>query len=289
VLRFAVHRPAWWLEVSPRCQGRPTPVVDGDGRVDIGVPGKPTAPTTKPRLALTRLRCPMRALHRRIRSTHRNHPTRCLVLQPGHQPAPGAGQYCPVQPGLLPNPPSRLLKGAFGRAGHALDVQRLYRDQVEPGREVGGGLLRPVLTPVHCPGPLPAPSHFPPPATGTRHGPRSTSGTAQPTPDPTPDPAADAHAAPQPSSTQTWHARNAPTTRLLARLRPQPKPRHPDHPSRTTGHDHTSVRSHDPAAGPTGAWDRLLPGLNTGASADWSSGEARTCRESPRPLRTGGG
>lgn len=84
-MRFAVHCPAQWLEGSPRCQGRPTPVVDVLGCVYIGVLGVSASRAPEHRLALTALRCHIptgRAGLRRIRGANLLHPARSPSLAP---------------------------------------------------------------------------------------------------------------------------------------------------------------------------------------------------------------
>ena len=49
------------------------------------------------------------------------------------------------RPAFLSDVSAGRLGGSAGRAGHALDVQVLDADQVEPARQVGSGLLSPVL------------------------------------------------------------------------------------------------------------------------------------------------
>ncbi len=110
MLTFTLHRPGWTAPVSTRCHGMPC----------RDVPGR----------------------------VHLLDPAGSLLLQPGHEPTPPLGQDGPLQAGLRPHVPTRRVQGALRGAGHALDVEVLDADHLEPGRQVGAGLLDPVPAPV---------------------------------------------------------------------------------------------------------------------------------------------
>src|SRR5436190_3750716 len=166
-LRFAVHRPGYPV-ASPRSHG--VPRRDVPGRVHISVVGETAGREYESRLALTRLRVHLparRAPLARERGSDLLHPAGRLVLQPAYQLAPPRTQDAPVQPGLGADVPARVLPRAPRRPGHVADLQVLDPDQVEPPRDAGAGLLRPVRAPVALAGPQPG-DRVPHPAAAVR-------------------------------------------------------------------------------------------------------------------------
>ena len=148
-MRFTVRRPPTG-EVSPCCH-RPS---GGDVAcsVDVGV-----APTgiagfaLEDRLALAVSGCdvPARgASLRRVRSRDLFDPAESLVLQTCDQLAPATSADRAVEPAFLGDSRARLLDGAARGPGHRPHVKVLDPDHVEPPRQVGGGFLDPVLTPI---------------------------------------------------------------------------------------------------------------------------------------------
>ena len=148
-LRFTIRRPPTG-EVSP-CGHRPS---GGDiaCSVDVGVaPSSSTDFALEDRLALAVSGCdvPARgASLRRVGSRNLLDPAQSLVLQTYDQLAPAASADYAVEPTFLSDTGTRLLDGAARRARHTSHVQSLDPDHVEPPRQVGAGLLHPVLTPV---------------------------------------------------------------------------------------------------------------------------------------------
>jgi len=148
-LRFTVRRPPAG-EVSP-CGHRPS---GGDVAcsVDVGVaPYSSAGFALEDRLALAVSGCnvPARgASLRRVGSRNLLDPAQRLVLQTYDQLAPAASADCAVEPTFLSDTGTRLLDGAACRVRHSSHVQSLDPDHVEPPRQVGAGLLHPVLTPV---------------------------------------------------------------------------------------------------------------------------------------------
>jgi hypothetical protein len=72
-------------------------------------------------------------------------PARGLLFKPLDEQAPAGLLDAPIQSCLCRDVPSRLLGRAPSGAGHALDVQILDADNVEPPREACGDLLAPVF------------------------------------------------------------------------------------------------------------------------------------------------
>src|SRR5690242_19171858 len=124
------------------------PCGDVPGRVHISVAGEGASDAGEEGLALAALRCDMparRAMLAGVRGTDLLHTAGRFVLQAAYQQAPARGQDAPVQAGFLSDISAWFGCGSFRRAGHASDVQVLDADQVEPARQVRGGLLGPVV------------------------------------------------------------------------------------------------------------------------------------------------
>jgi len=144
-LRFAVHRPGSPV-ASPRSHRMPCG--DVPGRVHVRVAGEIAGDAGEEGLALAALRCDMlarRATLARVRGTDLLHPARGLILQATYQQAPRRSENAPVQAGFLSDSTARLFESSLSRSRHASDVEVLHADQVEPARQVGAGLLRPIL------------------------------------------------------------------------------------------------------------------------------------------------
>ena len=154
-MRFAVHGPGNPV-ASPRSHG--VPRRDVDGRVHVRVAGETAGGAPEDGLTLTRLRIHLparRAPLARERGSDLLDPARGLVLQPAYQQTPPGPQDPPVQPGLGPDVPARVLPRPPRQPGHVLDLQVLDPDHVEPPRDARGHLLGPVLAPVTVPGAQP--------------------------------------------------------------------------------------------------------------------------------------
>ena len=157
-MRFAVHRPGQ-RRASPRSHGTPcrdTACCDVPGRVHISMARVAAGDAHEQRLALATVRSDMPA-RRAPLATERGidllHPTRSLLLQPGHQPTPTSGEDRPVQPGLLTNIAAGTPDRAPRRTRHVRDLQTLNPNQIKPARQIGRGLLHPILATVRIPGP----------------------------------------------------------------------------------------------------------------------------------------
>ena len=154
-MRFTVHRPGF-PAASPRSHG--VPRRDVPGRVHVCVAGVTAGSALEDGLALARLPVhppARRAPLARERGTDLLHPAGRLLLQaPGQQSPPGP-QDAPVQPGLRADLPAGAVRGAFRGPGHRPDPQVFHLDRVEPARDIGAGLLGPVLAPVPLPGAQP--------------------------------------------------------------------------------------------------------------------------------------
>ena len=148
-MRFTVRRPPAG-EVSP-CGHRPS---GGDVACSVDVGVAPTGSAgfaLEDRLALAVSGCdvPARgATLRRVRGRDLLDPAQSLVLQTCDQLAPATSADRAVEPTFLSDSHARLLDGAARRAGHRPHIKSLDPDHVEPPRQVGGGLLHPVLTPI---------------------------------------------------------------------------------------------------------------------------------------------
>ena len=148
-MRFTVRRPPSG-EVSP-CSHRPS---GGDvaSSIHVGVASTGRAGfTLEDRLALAVSRCDVPTSGttlRRIRGRDQLDAGQSLVLQTADQHPPTTTADSAVQPTFLSDSHARLIGGAARRAGHRTNIKVLDPDQVESPREVGGGLLHPVLTPI---------------------------------------------------------------------------------------------------------------------------------------------
>jgi hypothetical protein len=80
------------------------------------------------------------------------YPTRCLLLQPAYKDAPTACQDGSIEPRLCSNVLPRRLENASRRTSHHGKVQVLNADNVEAPRQIGRGLLDPVLAAISLPG-----------------------------------------------------------------------------------------------------------------------------------------
>ena len=154
-MRFAVHRPGI-PEASPRSHG--VPRRDVDGRVHVRVAGEAAGSAHEARLTLTRVPVHLparRAPLARERGSDLLHPARGLVLQPPRQQPPPRTPGSPGSARLSAGRSGRDRPATFTGPGHVLDLQVLNPDHVEPPRDAGAALLRPVLAPVALPGPQP--------------------------------------------------------------------------------------------------------------------------------------
>jgi hypothetical protein len=154
-LKFAVHRPGI-PEASPRSHG--VPRRDVPGRVHISVTSETTDGAQEARLALARppVHLPARrAALARERGFDLLHPAGRLVFQAAHQKAPARPQDAPVESGLDPDVPTRVLGGPLSRSRHVLDLEVFDPDHVEPAREIRRDLLGPILSPVGLAGAQP--------------------------------------------------------------------------------------------------------------------------------------
>jgi len=148
-LRFTVRRPPTG-EVSP-CSHRPS---GGDVAcgVDVGVaPSSIAGLALEDRLALAVPGCDVpahRTTLRRVRSRDLLDPAERLMLQTCHELAPTTSADLAVEPTLLGDSDSWLLDGATGRAGHRPHVKGLDPTQVDLPRDVSGGFLNPIPTPI---------------------------------------------------------------------------------------------------------------------------------------------
>ena len=148
-MRFTVRRPPSG-EVSPCCH-RPS---GGDVACSVHVGVAPSGVAgfaLENRLALAVSGSDVPACGaslRRVRGRDLLDPTQSLVLQACDEQAPATSADCAVQPALLSDSHTRLLDGAARRSGHRPHVKGLDPDHVESPRELSGGLLDPVLTPV---------------------------------------------------------------------------------------------------------------------------------------------
>ena len=148
-MRFTVRRPPTG-EVSP-CGHRP-PGGDVACSVDVGVtPSGSAGFALEDRLALAVSRCdvPTRgATLRRVCSRDLLDPAEGLVLQTRDEQAPSTSADRAIEPAFLRDSRTWLFRGAARGARHRPHVEVLDPDHVEPPRQVGAGLLDPVLTPI---------------------------------------------------------------------------------------------------------------------------------------------
>jgi hypothetical protein len=148
-LRFTVHRPPCG-EVS-LCWYRPS---GGDvaGCVDVGVARPRFAGNAgEDRLALAVFGCDVPAggaLLRRVRGRNAFESSRGLMVESADQPAPSLTADGTVEAAFLRNPNARLVNRPARRASHCPHIERLDSNSVESARQIGGGLLHPVASPV---------------------------------------------------------------------------------------------------------------------------------------------
>src|SRR5450631_1525564 len=176
---LAVHGPGCPV-ASPRSHG--VPRRDVPGRVHVRVAGEGAGRAHKARLALTRLwvhvparRAPLAGVVRRDLLD----PAGGFVLQAADQQSPARPQDLPVEAGLLADVPAGIAGRSPGGAGHVPDLEVLDPDHVEPARDVGAGLLGPVLAPVRLAGFQPG-DRVPDPPAAVRAAPGAGELTLQP-------------------------------------------------------------------------------------------------------------
>jgi len=151
-LRFAVRGPGI-PDASPRSHRMPCG--DVPGRVHVSVQRVSAGHAAKQGLALAAARCDVparRAKLARVRGTYFLHPAGGLVLQAPDQQTPPGSHDLPVEAGLLPHVPARLLNRTVGGAGHVPDLEILDADHVEPPSDARRRLLAPVLADIRAPG-----------------------------------------------------------------------------------------------------------------------------------------
>ena len=147
-LRFTVRRPPSG-EVSRAVTARPAAMLRA--AFTSVLHRRPCRLGTRRRLALAVSGCDVPARGttlRRIRGRDQLDPGESLVLQTSDQHTPTTTADSAVQPTFLSDSHARLIGGAARRAGHRTNIKGLDPDQVESPREVGGGLLHRVLTPI---------------------------------------------------------------------------------------------------------------------------------------------
>ena len=154
-LRFAGDRPGC-PDASPRSHG--VPRRDVLSRVNVSVASKTAGRANEARLALARR--PIHVPARRAPLAREGgvdllKSAGCLLLKPTHQRSPARPQDLAVQPGLLAYVAAGMPGRPSGRARHTRDLEVFDPDHVEPARDVGTGLLYPVLSPVGLAGAQP--------------------------------------------------------------------------------------------------------------------------------------
>jgi hypothetical protein len=151
-VRFAVLPPRQ-PGASPRSHRMPCG--DIPGRIHISVAGELAGCATEEGLALAALRCDVPARRAALAGecgADLLDPSGSFLLQTVHQQAPARAKDAPVQPGFLPDLPTRLFEGALRGSGHGRDLQVFDADHVEPPHDVRAYLLAPVLAAVSLPG-----------------------------------------------------------------------------------------------------------------------------------------
>ena len=148
-MRFTVRRPPSG-EVFPCCH-RP-PGGDVACSINVGIaPASSAGLTLEDRLALTVFRFDVSARGatlRCVRSWDLFDTAESLVLQASNKLAPTAFVYSAIEPTFLSDTHTRLVGCTARGSGHPPNVKSLDPDQVEPPRNVCGGLLDPVLSPI---------------------------------------------------------------------------------------------------------------------------------------------
>ncbi len=148
-LRFTVRRPPIG-EVSPCCH-HPS---GGDVAcsVDVGVAAAGIADfALEDRLALAVPGCDVPACGATLRRVHRGHSfetTKRFVLQTFNQHSPCTSADLAVESTLMGYSTARSFEGSARGSRHGSYVERLNPDHLETPREVSGGLLDPILSPV---------------------------------------------------------------------------------------------------------------------------------------------
>jgi hypothetical protein len=152
MLRFAVHRPGNPV-ASPRSHRMSCGKVSG--RVHVRIAGEGACSAPEDGLALARLPVHMPAGTASLTGECRVEsldPAGSLFIQAADQQPPPGGEDLSIQSGLLAHPLPGVACGPLCAPGHALDVQALDANQIEPARQVSAGLLTPVLTGIGSPG-----------------------------------------------------------------------------------------------------------------------------------------
>jgi hypothetical protein len=147
-LRFTVRRPTRRWD-SPR--GHRPPGGDVLSCVEVSVGFMPAVATPKHRLALAVLLGAVTtgiAGQGCVGRLDLLNAARGFVLQTADQPSPGVPEDGTVQTCLLPHVSARQVDGPACRASHVLDSEVFDPNQVESAREIGAGLLDPILSPV---------------------------------------------------------------------------------------------------------------------------------------------
>jgi hypothetical protein len=145
-LRFAVHWPGN-PEASPRSHG--VPRRDVPGCVYVSVERETAGHAGEESLALATLRGDVpagRAALARKRGIDPLYPAGGLVLQALDQQSPTGPQDLTIQPGFLADVSTRCLNGSLSRARHLADFETLNANHIKATRQIGAGLLGPVLT-----------------------------------------------------------------------------------------------------------------------------------------------
>jgi hypothetical protein len=147
-VRWLTQRPA-----SPRGHRPP----DGDvlGRIHVGMFRMSASAATKDRLALAVFGSTMPAGTtdpRRVCGVDLFYPARGLLLQAGYEPAPPSRTDGTVEPSLGSHASSGFQPCAACGPSHIADVQIFHPYLIKTTGQVGGGLFRPVLTPIHFAG-----------------------------------------------------------------------------------------------------------------------------------------
>lgn len=148
-MRFTVRRPPTG-EVSPCCH-RPS---GGDVAcsVDVGVAAAGIAGFAfEDRLALAVSGCDVPACGATLRRIHCGHSfeaTKRLVLQTVNQHSPGASTDFAVESTLVGYMSARSVEGSARGSRHGSYIESLDFDHLESPREVSGGLLDPIFSPI---------------------------------------------------------------------------------------------------------------------------------------------
>jgi hypothetical protein len=150
-LRFAVHGPGSSM-ASPRSHG--VPRRDVRGRVHVRISDETTGGACENGLALARIRIyppARRAALARVRGINSFDPIRRLFFEQAHRQAPSGTENTPVKACFRPDIPPWVGDVTSGCASHSLDIEILNTDHIESPRQVGAGLLSPVLAPIGLP------------------------------------------------------------------------------------------------------------------------------------------